>query len=44
LTRAGSGSVIALVARFEGGGYLRDLLHLVKPCVLPKLERLRILS
>ena len=40
----GSGSMIALVTRFEGGGNLRDLLHLVKPCVLPMLERLRILS
>jgi len=42
-TRAGSGSVIALVPRFEGGGYLRDLLHLVKLCVQHMLERLRVL-
>ena len=39
-----SGSMIALVMRFEGGGNLRDMLHAVKPCVIPMLERLRILT
>ena len=38
-----SGSMIALVTRFEGGGNLRDAL-LVKPCVIPMVERLRILT
>ena len=39
-----SGRMVALVTRFEGGGNLRDVLHVVKPCVLTMLERLRILS
>ena len=38
-----SRSMIALVTRFEGGGNLHDALHAVKPCVIPMVERLRIL-
>ena len=39
-----SGCMLALVTRFEGGGNLHDALHLVKPCVIPMVERLRILT